>query len=102
MKTKYFYPNTEGDITFTREQLEKLLNDVYDEGREAGKREVQPYIINIGNTPEPAPYLPTIIYNTPPAPTMPTWNWTKVYCTDDNSIGRITIDYDTINTNTTM
>lgn len=97
MKTKYFYPNKDGNIEFTREELEKLLNDVYDEGREAGKKEITPYILNIN---EPTPYLPTIIYNTPPERndiTSPWWdpNWNKVYCTDDNSIGRITLEVET-------
>lgn len=99
MKTKYFYPNKDGNIEFTREELEKLLNDVYDEGCEAGRRESKPYIINIGNTPEPTPYLPTIIYNTPYKDTITNpYYYNHVYCTDDNSIGRITLELDTIST----
>lgn len=96
MKTKYFYPNKDGNIEFTRNELEKLLNDVYDEGREAGKREAQPYIINLGN--EPAPVYPTIIYNTPykDTITMPGWDNGHIYCTNDNSIGRIVLETDKV------
>jgi hypothetical protein len=92
MKTKYFYPNKDGNIEFTREELEKLLNDVYNEGKESGIRESKPYIISIG---DPIPtYQPTIIYNTP----APTWDYTKVYCSDDDSIGRTVLTMDTIPT----
>ena len=91
MKVKYFYPNEEGDITFTKEELEKLLNDVYDEGKADGLSAANPwhvpYIVQ--------PYQP-IYYNTNTSPKI---DW-GVYCTDDNSIGRIIIDTDrnTINT----
>lgn len=97
MKTKYFYPNKDGNIEFTRNELEKLLNDVYDEGREAGKRETQPYIINLGD--EPVPIYPTIIYNTPykDTTTTPGWDTNHIYCTNDNSIGRIVLETDKIN-----
>lgn len=94
MKTKFFYPNIDGNIEFTRTELEKLLNDVYDEGREAGKREAQPYIINFGNEPAPVSISPTFIYNNTTG--EPLWNTNKIYCTDDNSIGRITLELDTI------
>ena len=33
MKIRYFYPNKDDKIEFTREELEKLINDVYDEGK---------------------------------------------------------------------
>ena len=33
MKVKVFYPNREGKIEFTRQELEKLLNEVYREGQ---------------------------------------------------------------------
>ena len=32
MKVKVFQPNSHGKIEFTREELEKLLNEVYDDG----------------------------------------------------------------------
>lgn len=33
MKIKIFYPNPSGKIEFTREELEALLNEAYEEGR---------------------------------------------------------------------
>ena len=33
MKVKVFYPNREGKIEFTRQELEKLLDEVYREGQ---------------------------------------------------------------------
>ena len=83
MRVKYFYPDENGDIKFTREELEKLLNDVYDEGREDGRKEGHI------STPVIIPSYPTY-YNTP------TWDYTKVYCTDDNSIGRTILDIERI------
>lgn len=101
MKTKYFYPNLEGNIEFTREELEKLLNDVFDEGRAEGLREARPYLqyVEVPIEPySPYPYTP-IIYNTPKTPE---WDWTKVYCTDDNSIGRTVIEWDKPITTSTL
>lgn len=86
MKVKYFYPNKDGDITFTREELEKLLNDVYDEGKAEGlsiSNPFAPYIVY--------PYTSPIYYNSTPTPD---YKSTKIYCTDDDSIGRIVIDID--------
>lgn len=89
MKTKYFYPNKDGNIEFTREELEKLLNDTYNEGREDGHNESTPYIFA---TPIITSPPPTIIYNTP----LPNWDYTKVYCSDDDSIGKITLTLDSV------
>ena len=36
MKVRVFYPNKENKIVFTKEQLEKLLQEVYDEGHADG------------------------------------------------------------------
>ena len=36
MKIRVFYPNKENKIEFTKQQLEKLLNEVYEEGRAKG------------------------------------------------------------------
>ena len=33
MKVKVFYPNRDGKIEFTRQELEKLLNEVYEDGQ---------------------------------------------------------------------
>ena len=55
MKVKVFQPNSHGKIEFTRAELEKLLNEVYDAGfrdGEAAQREkstwtwTSPYIYN--------------------------------------------------------
>lgn len=59
MKVKVFQPNSHGKIEFTRAELEKLLNEVYDGGfhdGEAAQREkstwtwTSPYIYNDGIT----------------------------------------------------
>jgi hypothetical protein len=42
MKIKVFHPNAIGRIEFTRAELEKLLNEVYEEGRKDCER-TQPY-----------------------------------------------------------
>ena len=38
MKVKIFQPNSHGKIEFTREELEKLLNEMYEEGRKDSER----------------------------------------------------------------
>ena len=38
MKVKIFQPNIHGKIEFTREELEKLLNEMYEEGRKDSER----------------------------------------------------------------
>lgn len=51
MKIKVFHPNAIGRIEFTRAELEKLLNEVYEEGRKDCERTHpytwSPYIYNI-------------------------------------------------------
>lgn len=39
MKVRVFYPNKDGKIEFTKQQLEKLLDEVYEEGRAKGWNE---------------------------------------------------------------
>lgn len=36
MKVRVFYPNKDNKIEFTKQQLEKLLDEVYEEGRAKG------------------------------------------------------------------
>ena len=38
MKVKCFYPDKNGNIVLTKSELEKLLNDVCDEGYSDGKQ----------------------------------------------------------------
>ena len=80
MLIKYFYPNKDDKIEFTRQELEKLLNDVYEEGRAEGTK------MWISNTPS-YPSYPPIIYNEKPFDTVP-----YIYCTDTNSIGNTVIE----------
>lgn len=83
MKVKIFYPNSEDKIEFTREELEKLINDIYNEGYEDGRSRSE--VITV---PTPVyPYNP-IIYNTP----VPNWRDTQVWCTSDNSIGTTVLE----------
>jgi len=37
MKVKVFYPDFDGRISLTKEELENLLDEVYDEGYHDGK-----------------------------------------------------------------
>ena len=37
MKIKVFYPNNKGEIVFTKDELEKLLDEVYDAGYSDGR-----------------------------------------------------------------
>lgn len=109
MKVKFFYPDRDGNIKFTREQLEKLLNDIYDEGKEDGRRECRPYYYI--NSPSEPP-TPIYYYNTPiwkydsvttttsATPSIfnidyePRFSSYDVYCTNEDAIGRITLDID--------
>lgn len=81
MLIKYFYPNKDDKIEFTRQELEKLINDVYEEGRAEGTR------VWTGNPIITTPYYPPMIYNEKPFDTTP-----YIYCTDTNSIGNTVIE----------
>ena len=72
MKVKVFQPNSHGKIEFTRAELEKLLNEVYDGGfrdGESAQREksnwtwTPPYVYNsdLGTTTVSSPNLPPTI-----------------------------------------
>lgn len=37
MKIKVFYPNNKGEIVFTKDELEKLLDEIYDAGYQDGR-----------------------------------------------------------------
>lgn len=50
MKVKIFQPNSRGKIEFTRVELEKLLNEIYEEGRKDSER---------------LPWTSPFVYNTP-------------------------------------
>ena len=39
MKVKVFYPNSKGQIVFTKEELEKLLDEVYEAGYADGRKQ---------------------------------------------------------------
>ena len=68
MDIKYFYSNKNDKFEFTRDELEKLLNDVYME-REAETNEL---------------LLETFVYNKEADG--------SVYCTDTDSIGKIILE----------
>lgn len=47
MKVKVFQPNAHGKIEFTRTELEKLLNEIYNEGRKDERNQnCYPFIYN--------------------------------------------------------
>lgn len=81
MKPMFFYPNENDKVEFTREELEKLLKDVYEEGRADGVKvyTTTPNVITV-------PYYP-VYYNT-----TPKYGSTEIWCTSDNSIGNLTIE----------
>lgn len=57
MLTKYFYFNKDDKIEFTRQELEKLIKDIYEEGRMDGTK------VWIGNPTITTLYCPPSIYN---------------------------------------
>lgn len=67
MGIKFFSPSKDDKIEFSREELEKLLNDVYEEGKSGEALGVGFY-----NTENP--------------------NSEYTYCTDTDSIGKITLE----------
>ena len=81
MLIKYFYPNKDDKIEFTRQELEKLINDVYEEGRMDGTK------VWVGNPTITTPYCPPSIYNEKPIDLTP-----YIYCTNTNSIGNTVIE----------
>lgn len=81
MLIKYFYPNKDDKIEFTKQELEKLINDIYEEGRAEGTRAWT------GNPIITTPYCPPSIYNEKPIDLTP-----YIYCTNTNSIGNTIIE----------
>lgn len=81
MLIKYFYPNKDDKIEFTKQELEKLINDIYEEGRVDGAK------VWVGNPTITTPYCPPSIYNEKPIDLTP-----YIYCTDTNSIGNTVIE----------
>lgn len=58
IKIRVFSPNERGKIEFTKEELQKLLNEVYNEGK------VDSYTISYGSNITTTPYsYPTITTN---------------------------------------
>jgi len=76
MMIKYFSPNGDDMIEFTKEELEKLLNDVYEEGA----------------TRENSPTYAEIIKSGPMVYNKNFEGATYIYCTDTDSIGRIILE----------
>ena len=74
MSIKYFNSNNDR-FEFTREELEKLLNDVYEEGRKS--EETLPIFELLAKP---------VVYNESVKDTS------FVYCTDTDSIGKIILE----------
>lgn len=81
MLIKYFYPNKDDKIEFTKQELEKLINDIYEEGRMDGTK------VWVGNPTITTPYRSPSIYNEKPIDLTP-----YIYCTNTNSIGNTVIE----------
>ena len=81
MLIKYFYPNKDDKIEFTKQELEKLINDIYEEGRMDGTKVLG------GNPTVTTPYYPPSIYNEKPIDLTP-----HISCTDTSSIGNTIIE----------
>lgn len=81
MLIKYFYPNKDNKIEFTKQELEKLINDVYEEGRMDGTK------IWAGNPTITTPHYRSSIYN------EKLIDLTQyLSCTDTKSIGNTIIE----------
>lgn len=59
MKIRVFYPNKDNKIAFTKEQLEKLLSEVYDEGHADGYNKGWASTHPVGTTYPYTPYRDT-------------------------------------------
>ena len=81
MLIKYFYPNKDDKIEFTKQELEKLINDIYEEGRMDVTK------VWVGNPTITTPYCPPSIYNEKPIDLTP-----YIYCTNTNSVGNTVIE----------
>ena len=88
MRPRIFYANEKGNIEFTKEQLEKLINDIYDEGKSDGIS-----YNHIQYVPYQLPYQ------------APLFDYTKVICANeqddlgayflnDDSIGRAVLEFE--------
>ena len=77
MTTKVFSKNKENKIEFTETQLKKLLDEIYNEGYEDGKKNNYYYT---------TPYKPYWGYNWGYTTTTPLWqsNYITTCSTDDN------------------
>ena len=93
MKVKVFQPNSHGKIEFTRTELEKLLNEVYDGGfrdGEISQREkstwtwTSPYVYNndLGTTTASSTNIPLTINSSTTQPID------KLTCTYDSAINK--------------
>ena len=81
MLIKYFYPNKDNKIEFTKQELEKLIKDIYEEGRMEGMR------VWVGNSNITTPPCRSSIYN------EKLIDLTQyLSCTDTNSIGNTIIE----------
>ena len=88
MKVKVFQPNSHGKIEFTRAELEKLLNEVYDGGfrdGEAAQREKSTWTWT-----SPYVYNDSITLNTTNSTTKPIDNLTCNYKQDTTTNDKTT------------
>lgn len=92
MKVRVFYPNKDNKIEFTKQQLEKLLDEVYEEGRakgyDQGYAAGRPVTITYPYTPfwytTTTDTSPTIISNCGDYTTISTTTATSGYVTANN------------------
>ena len=107
MKIKMFYPNNEGKIEFTKEELEKLINEVYNEGKADGRNETYQPIVAPIMPPPPVIYPPYTFTSSTSTYKTDVWcsnNSTnsyqatngEIYYTNDDSIGRIYLQSGTL------
>ena len=81
MKTKYFFLNKNGKIEFTKEELDKLLKDTYDEGYSDG---------SLTHVFAPIQYVP-YWYNSPSSNNVEVWCSSGTENTITTSAGPTTI-----------
>ena len=89
MKIRYFYPNKEGKIEFTKAQLEKLLDEIYHEGHSEGYSDgYNASRLSLNSIPITYPYTP--YWYTWTSSDLPTYVFTNGQITADDKVISIT------------
>lgn len=77
MKIKVFYPNAKGNIELTKEKLEAILTEAYNEGYNDGRYHNNGFYYN--NLTSTTPYITTCASSVSSSDTDVAWTTTKGY-----------------------